>query len=66
MKLINNEIVIKNNIQQQGHKQGHKKPLPAKHVVALRNPVTGSHLPFFARFTFGSSILMSKTSGDCC
>jgi hypothetical protein len=56
---------MKNNIQQQGNKQGHRKPLPAKHVVAVRNP-TGSHVPFFARFTFGSSILMSKTSGDCC
>jgi hypothetical protein len=56
---------MKNKTQQQGHKQGHKNPLPAKHVVVLRNTI-GSQLPFFARFTFGSSILMSKTSGDCC
>jgi hypothetical protein len=34
---MNNQIVIKNNTQQQGHMQRHKKPLPAKHVVALRN-----------------------------
>jgi hypothetical protein len=51
----------------QGHKQGQHTPVPARHVdVASKLAITSVHPPFFARFTLGSSTLISKTSCDCC